>query len=190
VILKTPLQEEDVRNLHIGDVVFLQGLVYTARDMAHQRLSSYLEEGREIPERLAGGVIFHAGPVARLEGGVWQLLGIGPTTSIRMEPFSHLVPQLGVRALVGKGGMKDESLRIFKEYGCVYLLAAPGCSVKHSSCVQSVKGVHWLDLGMPEAMWVLEVQEWGPLVVGMDSHGRSIFKDIEERGRKILQELY
>jgi tartrate/fumarate subfamily iron-sulfur-dependent hydro-lyase beta chain len=190
VILNLPLTEESVRTLRAGDVVFLNGIVYTARDMAHQRLADYIEEEKELPETLTGGAIFHAGPVAREENGTWKLLGIGPTTSIRMEPFSFLLPKLGVRAIIGKGGMKEESLKVFADYGCIYLLAAPGCSVKHSSCVKSIQRVHWLDLGMPEALWVLEVKDWGPLVVGMDSHGNSLFKDIEEKGREILKQLY
>jgi fumarate hydratase subunit beta/L(+)-tartrate dehydratase beta subunit len=107
-----------------------------------------------------------------------------------MEPHSDFMGDLGVKALVGKGGMGDGSLRAFKKYGMVYLLAAPGCGVLHAQAVKEVRQVHWLEeFGMPEAIWVLEVTEWGPLTVAMDSHGNSLFHTIKEEGLKKLDAL-
>lgn len=188
--LTTPLSAESVRKLKVSDIVTLTGTIYTARDMAHLKLKDLKESGKPLPEALEGSVIFHAGPVVKRTDGRFDLLNIGPTTSIRMEPHSDFLGQLGVRAVVGKGGMGKASLQAFKKYGMVYLLAAPGCGVLHAEAVREVKRVHWLEeFGMPEAIWVLQVSDWGPLTVGMDSHGNSIFQAIEEEGRKKLDAL-
>jgi fumarate hydratase subunit beta/L(+)-tartrate dehydratase beta subunit len=107
-----------------------------------------------------------------------------------MEPHSDFLGRLGVRAIVGKGGLGDDSIQAFKKYGMVYLLAAPGCGVLHAQAVKQVMRVHWLEeMGMPEAIWVLEVKDWGPLMVGMDSQGNSIFQAIREEGMRKLDSL-
>ncbi|HNV34681.1 MAG TPA: FumA C-terminus/TtdB family hydratase beta subunit [Bacillota bacterium] len=186
--LTVPLTEEDARKLRIGDIVYLTGEVFTARDMAHLRVRSLLDKGELVPgpPMREGGVLFHAGPVMVKEENAWKLMAIGPTTSMRMEPHSGLIPKLGVRAVVGKGGMGGSSLAMFKEWGAVYLAAAPGCAVKHAQAFKEVKSVDWLDMGMPEAVWDFRVEDWGPLVVAMDSHGNSIYDIIAERARKAL----
>jgi fumarate hydratase subunit beta/L(+)-tartrate dehydratase beta subunit len=188
--LTTPLSAESVRKLRVNDIVTLTGTIYTARDMAHLKLRELKEGGKPLPEALEGSVIFHAGPVVKKADGGFNLLNIGPTTSIRMESHSDFLGRLGVRAIVGKGGLGDGSVQAFKKYGMVYLLAAPGCGVLHAQAVKGVKRVHWLEeMGMPEAIWVLEVKEWGPLMVGMDSEGASIFQAIKEEGLRKLDTL-
>jgi fumarate hydratase subunit beta/L(+)-tartrate dehydratase beta subunit len=188
--LSTPLGPESTRKLKVHDIVTLTGTIYTARDMAHLKLKELKASGKPMPEAFAGGVIFHAGPVVKKADRGFTLLTIGPTTSIRMEPHSDFIGELGVKALVGKGGMGDGSLRAFKKYGMVYLLAAPGCGVLHAQAVRGVSQVHWLEeFGMPEAIWVLEVMDWGPLTVAMDSHGNSLFHTIQEEGLKKLDAL-
>ncbi len=188
--LTTPLSEESVRKLKVNDLVNLTGTIYTARDMAHLKLKELKETGKPLPEALEGSVIFHAGPVVKKADGGYDLLNIGPTTSIRMEPHSDFLGRLGVRAIVGKGGLGEGSAQAFKKYGMAYLLAAPGCGVLHAQAVRQVKRVHWLEeMGMPEAIWVLEVTEWGPLMVGMDSEGNSIFQAIQEEGMRKLNSL-
>lgn len=188
--LTTPLSAETVRRLKINDLVDLTGTIYTARDMAHLRLKELQETGNPLPEALEGSVIFHAGPVVQKRDGAFTLLNIGPTTSIRMEPHSEFLGRLGVKAIVGKGGLGEGSIQAFKKFGMVYLLAAPGCGVLHAQAVEQVKRVHWLEeMGMPEAIWVLQVSGWGPLMVGMDSHGNSIFQTIQEEGLKKLDSL-
>ena len=188
--LTTPLSGESVRQLKVNDIVTLTGIIYTARDMAHLKLRELQESGKPLPEALEGSVIFHAGPVVKKEGGGFDLLNIGPTTSIRMEPHSDFLGRLGVKAIVGKGGLGEGSVQAFKNYGMVYLLAAPGCGVLHAQAVKEVKRVHWLEeMGMPEAIWVLEVKDWGPLTVGMDSQGNSIFQAIKEEGLRKLDGL-
>ena len=188
VKLVTPIPKEAVLNLDIGDTVYISGIVYAARDMAHLRLKKLLQDKESLPEDFNGGVIFHAGPVVKKEDGSWQIWVIGPTTSIRMEPYAEMVGELGVRAIVGKGGMGDSTLHSLGKYGGVYLLAAPGCGVVHSEAVKRVLRVHWLEeFGVPEAIWVLEVSNWGPLVVGMDTKGKSIFKDIAEKATALKE---
>ena len=109
----TPLQEEDMRKLHVGDVVYLTGHVFTARDMAHLRIRGLLEEGKPLPKDFAGAAVFHAGPVAlKNEDGSWRLNVIGPTTSIRMEPYADVVGRMGVRAVIGKGGLRPVRIRV------------------------------------------------------------------------------
>jgi len=188
--LTTPLSAASVRKLKINDLVVLTGTIYTARDMAHLKLKELEESGKGLPEALEGSVIFHAGPVVRKTDAGFSLLTIGPTTSIRMEPHSDFLGRLGVRVIVGKGGLGEGSSRALQKYGMAYLLAAPGCGVLHAQAVKQVKRVHWLEeMGMPEAIWVLEVVEWGPLMVGMDSYGNSIFQTIKEEGLKKLDSL-
>ena len=191
VNLTTPLSKEQVLDLDVGDLVYITGLVFTARDMAHLRIKKLLRDKEALPEDFDGGVIFHAGPVVKKDNDEWKIWVIGPTTSTRMEPYADMVGQLGVRAIVGKGGMGEGTIESLKKYGGVYLLAAPGCGVVHSGAVEKVLRVHWLeDLGVPEAIWVMEVNKWGPLVVGMDSKGRSIFKDIAQKATALKEQWF
>ena len=190
VSLTTPLKTEDIADLRIGDVVYLSGIIYTARDMAHIRIMEYLREGKQLVEDFNGAAIFHAGPVVRKKNEEWEIVVIGPTTSIRMEPFSEtLLGKLGVKAIIGKGGMGEGAQEALKKYCGVYLLSPPGCAVIQAKSVQKVSTIHWLDLGVPEAIWVLEVKDWGPLVVAMDSHGESIFKEVKEVALKKMNEI-
>jgi tartrate/fumarate subfamily iron-sulfur-dependent hydro-lyase beta chain len=186
--LTTPITREEVTKLDAGDMVYISGIVYTARDIAHLRLKRLLANKESLPEDFEGGVIFHAGPVVKKDDGSWRIWVIGPTTSTRMEPYADMVGKLGVRAIVGKGGMGESTIKSLAKYGGIYLLAAPGCGVVHAKAVKKVLRVHWLeDMGVPEAIWVLEVSNWGPLVVGMDTHGRSIFKDIAQKATALKE---
>ncbi|MEM3586770.1 MAG: FumA C-terminus/TtdB family hydratase beta subunit [Candidatus Bathyarchaeia archaeon] len=190
VSLTTPLRKEDVADLKVGDVVYLSGAIYTARDMAHIRIMEYLREGKQLPVDLTGAAIFHAGPVVRRKNEEWEVIVIGPTTSTRMEPFSEtLLGKLGVKAIIGKGGMNKGTQDALEKYCGVYLLAPPGCAAIQAKFVQKVEAVHWLDLGMPEAIWVIEVKNWGPLVVAMDSHGGNLFKEIKEKAVARMREI-
>jgi fumarate hydratase subunit beta/L(+)-tartrate dehydratase beta subunit len=188
--LTIPLKKEDIASLRIRDIVFLSGRIITARDMAHIRMMERQKKGKKQVENFNGAAIFHAGPVLKNNNGKWELSVIGPTTSMRMEPFSELVfGKLRVKVLIGKGGMGDGTLSALKKYGGVYLLSPPGCAVIQSKSVQKVLGVHWLDLGMPEAMWVLDVKELGPLVVAMDSKGQSIFAEVKKDAMNHLNRI-
>lgn len=189
-VLTTPLKEEEIRGLSVGDVVYLSGNILTSRDMAHLTMKNLIKENKVIPEDLNGAAVFHAGPVARKKEDGWTLSVIGPTTSIRMEPYADMIGKLGVRVIIGKGGMGEDSLKAFEKYGTVYLQAPPGCAVKLAEGIKKIKNVHWLDFGMPEAMWVMEAGKFGPFVVAMDSHGNSIYNDLRQKAFNKVEKLY
>ncbi len=182
-----PLKDEDVCKLKLGDVVYLSGLVYTARDMGHLKIKEHVENGKDLPVDMKGAAIFHAGPVAIKNGEQWELSVIGPTTSIRMEPYAKMVGELGVKAIIGKGGMAADSEKCYTQYKQVYLQAPPGCAVKLGKTVREIKGVSWLEMGMPEALWQLDTDKFGPLVVTMDSQGNSQYKNLKEKAYEIMQ---
>jgi tartrate/fumarate subfamily iron-sulfur-dependent hydro-lyase beta chain len=188
--LTLPVDEAQVRELAIGDTVYLTGVFQTARDIAHLMIKECLEKGEKPPVELRGGAVFHAGPVARKTDAGWDLVVIGPTTSIRMEPYAAMVGELGVKLIIGKGGMAQDSRENFKKYTQAYLQAAPGCAVQLASRVKGIKDVHWLEKGMPEAMWVLEGDQFGPLVVTMDCQGNSLYAAVKEKALATLEAIY
>ncbi|MDR3564627.1 MAG: FumA C-terminus/TtdB family hydratase beta subunit [Negativicutes bacterium] len=184
--LTIPLSNQDMEKLQAGDTVYLTGAVFTARDMAHLEVKKLLQENGKLPVDFSGSVIFHAGPVLKKNEQGWDMVVVGPTTSIRMEPYAEMVGQLGVKAIIGKGGMKEDSLKAFQKYKQVYLQAAPGCAVKLASAVRSVEGGYWLERGMPEALWILNVEKIGPFAVTMDSHGKSIYQELKDQALRIM----
>ncbi len=167
--LKTPLSEKDVLKLRAGDIVYLSGTIYTARDSAHRRILSLPRE--ELPFEPEGAVIYHCGPVVRKRGYGYEIVSAGPTTSSRMNRYLDGILGLGIRGIVGKGGMNVEP---FKE-GAVYFAFTGGAGSLAAKSIKRVKAVHWLDLGIPEALWVLEVENF-PLIVAIDAHGGSLYK--------------
>lgn len=181
--LNTPLTKEDVEQLNERDIVYLTGTVLTARDEAHARILEMHEEGIELPFDLEGAAIYHCGPLMQQTEGKWRVVAAGPTTSDRMSKMTpDLLEHYNVRALIGKGGMNNvaESLR----GKCVYLAYTGGCAALAAESIKNVPRVHWLDLGMPEAVWELEVVEFGPLIVGIDTKGNDLFTSIKEKARE------
>jgi len=179
--LKVPLKEEDVRKLKIGDNVLLDGIIFTARDMAHKFfVESKPEEFRKL---LKDGVIYHCGPIVKKDKE-WKIIAAGPTTSIREEPYmADVIKEFGVRAIIGKGGMGKTTLKACKEHGCVYLSAIGGAAILLAKNIKRVIDVHKLEFGLPEAIWQLEVEDF-PAIVAMDADGNSLYDDIEEISRK------
>lgn len=170
--LQTPLNDEDINKLEAGDTVYLTGRIYTARDSAHKRI---IEEGAPID--LKGVVLFHAGPIIKkIDEDNYDIVAIGPTTSMRMNPYEPEVLDMGVKAIVGKGGMDDNTLEALKRDNCAFLTAVGGCAALYVSSINKVESVNWLDLGMPEAIWELDVERFGPLIVTMDSDGNNLYK--------------
>lgn len=169
--LTTPIHSEDVEDLKVGDVINVSGTIFTARDQAHRRI---VEEGE--PFSLEGNVIFHAGPIIRKNGeDDYEVVAIGPTTSMRMNPYEADVIDKGVRLVIGKGGMDDNVREALVKNNAVYAVATGGCAALYVSSVKKVDSVTWLDLGVPEAMWELEVDSFGPLIIAMDSNGNSLY---------------
>lgn len=174
VHLKTPLKKQDTEKLRIKDSVYLTGTIYTARDSAHKRI---IEEGS--PVDLEGAVIFHAGPIIKKEeDGNYQMVAVGPTTSTRMNPYQAEVLDQGALAVIGKGGMDDETADALKRNQAVFLAAVGGCAALYVSSIQRINSVNWLDLGVPEAIWELEVKDFGPLIVTMDSTGGNLYQEV------------
>jgi fumarate hydratase subunit beta len=165
VQLHTPLGDE-VLSLCAGDHVELSGIVYTARDEAHIRMKA---EG--IPFEPKGAVIYHCGPVVKDK----RIIAAGPTTSARMNDLSGFLIEKGVRALIGKGGMGALVREQLKNRG-VYLAFTGGCAALASSHM-TVKGIFFENLGMAEAIWVIELDHL-PLVVGIDAHGNDLFDKV------------
>lgn len=176
--LKTPISKDDIKKLNSGDIVYISGTIYTARDRAHQRI---LDEGS--PVDLKGAVIFHAGPIIQHsnEKNDYKMIAVGPTTSTRMNPYEPDVLKLGLSAIIGKGGMDKGTESALIENDAVYLAAVGGCAALYVKSILEVKGVNWIDLGVPEAIWELEVKDFGPLVVAMDSHGNNLYEEIKKK---------
>jgi fumarate hydratase subunit beta len=189
--LKTPITEEQVRKLKVNDVVYITGTVVTARDQAHNRALQFHKEGRALPISLEGLAVFHCGPIVRKEGDKWTVVAAGPTTSTRMDIFEdEFIKNFKVRVVIGKGGMGKRTTDAMQEHGAIYGAFTGGAAVLAAKAIKNVKTVEWYDLGMPEAMWILEVEEFGPLVVAIDSHGSNIYEDVKKRTEESRKTLY
>ena len=166
--LKTPISELDIRKLQVGDVVYISGSVFTARDAAHERMLEYHKMEKELPIKTYGLALFHCGPIVREANGKYEIVAAGPTTSSRMEMFEDaLIENFGIRIVIGKGGMGSRTLDAMKKFGAVYCAFTGGAGALAAKAVKKVKKVEWLDLGTPEAIWVLDVEDFGPLIVAV-----------------------
>ncbi|MBQ3626203.1 MAG: L(+)-tartrate dehydratase subunit beta [Synergistaceae bacterium] len=192
-ILVTPVSAEDLKDIKIGDIVYLTGSLTTCRDVAHRRV---VEEGREIPVDVRNNAILHAGPIIRpLENDKFEMVSVGPTTSMRMEKFEYdFVKITGVRVIVGKGGMRENTARACKEFGAIHCVFPAGNAVVAAVEVEEIEKAEWRDLGMPETLWNCRVKEFGPLIVSIDSQGRNYFEEkkveYNENKDKQLEEIY
>lgn len=192
-ILTTPISLEDIKDIHAGDIVYLTGHITTCRDVAHRRLVEY---GRELPVDIRNGAILHAGPIVReLEKNQYEMISVGPTTSMRMEKFEYkFVKHTGVRIIVGKGGMGPETQRACQEFGALHLVFPAGNAVLAATEVEEIEQANWKELGMPETLWTCRVKEFGPLIVSIDTHGRNYFeeKKVEYNKKKeeVLMDIY
>lgn len=192
-ILVTPVSAEDLKDIKIGDIIYLTGSLTTCRDVAHRRV---VEEGREIPVDVRNNAILHAGPIIRpLENDKFEMVSVGPTTSMRMEKFEYdFVKITGVRVIVGKGGMRENTAKACKEFGAIHCVFPAGNAVVAAVEVEEIEKAEWRDLGMPETLWNCRVKEFGPLIVSIDSEGRNYFeeKKVEYNKNKDaqLEEIY
>jgi fumarate hydratase subunit beta len=188
--LKTPLSTEEVAKLRVGDTVYVSGVVVAARDAAHKRMLEYIERGEKLPVDLRGGVIYHVGPVVRKTESGWEVISAGPTTSARMEAFeADVIEKLGVKLVVGKGGMGKRTAEAMKKHVAAYAIFTGGAGVLAAKAIKRVVDVHWLDLGMAEAMWVFEVEDFGPLTVMIDPTGRNYYDEMREEARRKVAEI-
>ncbi len=185
-VFETPIAEERIRKLEAGDVIYVSGIIFTARDEAHKVL---LERGEPFP--LEGLALFHCGPVVRKRGEAWEVIAAGPTTSMRMESLEpRFLRKFKPRVIIGKGGMGAGTLKALVEVGAVYCHFTGGAGALAARAIKGVREVHYLEeLGIPEAIWVFEVERFGPLVVAMDSHGRSLYAEVGAVVQKNLEKI-
>jgi fumarate hydratase subunit beta len=189
--LKTPISEEDIRKLKVNDVLYVTGAIVTARDQAHKRALEYFKEGKPLPLSLEGLAVFHCGPVVSKEGDKWIAVAAGPTTSTRMDIFEdEFIKDFKVRVVIGKGGMGKKTTDGMAKYGAVYGAFTGGAAILAAKAIKNVRGVEWLDLGTPEALWIFEVEDFGPLAVAIDSHGNNIFMDVSKKVEEGKQKIY
>ena len=184
--ITTPISEEIIRSLKVGDQVLITGKLFTGRDAVHK----YLHEGGTLPPEvdLKDGVLYHCGPVViKDEQGHWKCVAAGPTTSIREEPYQwQVIRDLGLRGVIGKGGMGEKTLKACQEHGCTYLHAIGGAAQVLAECIKKVNGVYMMEqFGAPEAIWEFQVEDF-PAVVTIDSHGGSLHKRVMADSRAEL----
>ncbi|MDD5238274.1 MAG: FumA C-terminus/TtdB family hydratase beta subunit [Candidatus Omnitrophica bacterium] len=172
-IIKIPLRKEEVQELKAGDEILLSGIIYTARDQAHKRLGTAIKQRKHLPLDLKGIIIYYCGPAKTPKG---KTIGsCGPTTSSRMDKFTPLLLNSGVKGMIGKGARSKEVIAAIKKHKAVYFLAYSGCGALLSKYIKKATVFAYKDLG-PEAIHKLEVKDF-PLIVGIDSHGRSVYKN-------------
>jgi len=198
--LQTPISDETISALHVGDQVLLSGIALTARDTAHKYMvenfikgqppASELEVYAHLKADLNGGVIYHCGPVVRKRSdGKYEFVAAGPTTSIREEVYEDMVIEhFNVKAIIGKGGMAARTLKACQDFKAVYLHAIGGAASLIAQTVKEVEGVYKLEFGVPEAFWKIRVVDF-PAVVTMDSHGGSLHAQVEASSRAVLEQL-
>lgn len=192
-ILTTPISREDIENINIGDIIYLDGVITTCRDVAHRRV---VEEGRDLPIDIKDGAIFHAGPIIRSLGdNKYEMVSVGPTTSMRMEKFEkEFVDRTKVRLIVGKGGMGKNTEAACKEHGALHCVFPAGNAVLAAVEVEEIIDSNWHELGMPETLWTCRVKEFGPLVVSIDTKGRNLFEEnkvkFNEKKEEVLEKIY
>lgn len=189
--IRTPISSDDIVDINVGDILYVSGIIVTARDAIHKKV---VKEGIEPPIDLRGLALFHAGPIVRRIGNEWRIVSIGPTTSMRMEPYeAEFIERTGVKVIIGKGFMGEKTAKACMEHKCIVALFPGGCGALGAKAVKKIINVYWLDLGIPEAMWVLEVENLGPMIVTIDSKGRNLYNElrqvIEVGKRKVLEEL-
>jgi L(+)-tartrate dehydratase beta subunit len=186
-ILEPPLSEADVRQLALEDTVLINGTIFGMRDATQIRM---FDEGIASPANLAGSVCLHTAPgVKKRPDGTYEKVSIGTTTSTRMDRFvPDLLERYQVRAIVGKGGLLQASVEALQRLGGVYLAIVGGAAALETTQIEAIEDVWWEDL-MPECLWRFRVRNFGPLVVAIDAHGHSLYRDVEQRAAERIRQL-
>lgn len=200
--ITTPVSDEAIRDLKVGDSVVISGMMVTGRDAAHKwMIDTFIKKTRppqgddlqvyeELKKLLNGSIIYHCGPVVTgLDTKDYKFIAAGPTTSIREEPYqADVMKHFNVKGVIGKGGMGAKTLKGCQETPAVYFHAIGGAASFLAQTVTKVHGVFKMEFGVPEAMWLIEVKEF-PVVVTMDSHGGSQHAVIDDASKKVLDDL-
>lgn len=180
--INIPPTEEEIKKLSVGDVIYITGIMVTARDEAHKKAIEMHEKGEELPIDFSKVAVFHCGPIMKKNDG-WKVVAAGPTTSSRMELFEDKFLELfGTKIIIGKGGMGEKTAKACKQYGAIYCAFTGGAAVLAAQAIKKVRDVFWLDeLGMPECLWVFEVERFGPLTVTIDTHGNNLTEEVKKK---------
>jgi L(+)-tartrate dehydratase beta subunit len=186
--LTFPASEDAIRELRAGDEVLVDGHIIGIRDRTQIRI---FDQGVEPPLDLNGAFLLHTAPNVRKVGeGKYEKLCIGTTTSARMVRFTEpLGEKYGVRAICGKGGLPDEAIEPMRKHGMVYFAIVGGAAALETTQIEEIEEVYWEEL-MPECLWKFRVKDFGPLTVGIDAHGNSLFHDVQTRAQEKLKELF
>ena len=190
-VLTTPIKNEDIESLRIEDIIYLDGMIAACRDTGHRRR---VLAGIKPRFNLEGMAIFHAGPIVQKQEDEWEMISIGPTTSMRMEKFeAEFIEATGVKLIVGKGGMGAKTARACRTHKVLHAVFPGGCAVLAAEAVEKITEVEWLDLGMPEAFWVMQVKNFGPLIISIDTEGNNLFEnnkaEFNRRKVRIIDEI-
>ncbi|MDI9643438.1 MAG: FumA C-terminus/TtdB family hydratase beta subunit [Archaeoglobales archaeon] len=167
--------DESILKLKAGDIVYVNGEILTARDKAHARAVEMLKAKQDLPFSFNRSIVYHCGPI--ISGN--RVISAGPTTSERMSPYApKILENVDLMVMIGKGGMSKEVVNAMKGKA-VYLAFTGGAGAFAASKIKKIKGVFWEDLGMAEAVWVFEVENFGPCVVAIDSKGNNLYEQVE-----------
>jgi fumarate hydratase subunit beta len=200
--LSIPISDDAIRDLNVGDAILLSGVMITGRDAVHKWIAdTFIKKTRQpagddldvyqaIKPLLNGGLIYHCGPVVGgLDTKQYRFVAAGPTTSIREEPYQgDVMRHFNLKGAIGKGGMAARTLQACQEVPGVYFHAIGGAASLIAETVKKVHSVYKLDFGVPEAIWVIEVQDF-PAVVTMDAHGNSLHEVVRQQSRQVLERL-
>jgi len=186
--LKIPPTKEEIKRLKAGDIVYITGIMVTARDEAHKKAIEMHERGEELPVDFSQLAVFHCGPIMKKNDG-WEVIAAGPTTSSRMELFEdEFIKKFGTKIIIGKGGMGEKTAKACRKYGAVYCAFTGGAAVLAAQAIKKVRDVFWLDeLGMPECLWVFEVERFGPLTVTIDTHGNNLTEEVKKKALAMVK---
>jgi L(+)-tartrate dehydratase beta subunit len=185
--LTFPTTEDEIRNLRAGDLVTVDGHIIGIRDRSHIRI---FDERVEPPLDLSGAFLLHTAPgVRKLGPGKYEPISVGTTTSARMVRFTEpLGRDYGVRAIAGKGGLPDEAIEPMAKYGMVYFALVGGAAALETTQIEEIEEVYWEEL-MPECLWKFRVRDFGPLWVGIDAHGDSMYRAVQTEAKRRLEEI-
>jgi tartrate/fumarate subfamily iron-sulfur-dependent hydro-lyase beta chain len=180
--LQLPVMREQINALSVGDIVYLNGTIVTLRDRSHRRIEEYAQEKRDLPFNLRDCAALHCGPVIKtLSAGGWEAIDIGATSSSRFSPFiPPLIHQYGINLIVGKGNLFKGAVDALKSTGAAFLLAIGGCAALYGSQVKKVVANYWPEFGMADSVWEFEMQDFGPLCVGIDNKGGNMYRNLRE----------
>jgi fumarate hydratase subunit beta len=177
--LTLPVPSPMIKKIHVGDIIYITGNIFTARDEAHKMMLQ--KEKKSLPFNPSEMALYHCGPLMKKVQNKWQVVSAGPTTSGRMELFEDkFIEKFNVNIIIGKGGMGERTKDALQRYTAIYVAYSGGAGALAAECIEETTAVYWLEeFGMPEAVWIFTVKEFGPLIVAMDSYGKTLYKTPE-----------